>query len=119
MVAAIANSRLAKLDRVELVLESPFSYDGISPVRMRVKKRGGRFDVSDEGGAVAAAGVDPARLVFPEQITVDRKSVNVTRRGVVWLPGFARSCDQWLAELPELVAQGSITLYDALLALDD
>jgi hypothetical protein len=44
--------------------------------------------------------------------------VNVTRQGVVWLPGFARSSDQWLARLPELVAKGSLALYDALLELD-
>lgn len=119
MAAATGISHLAMLDRGQLILEPDMSYDGISSVRIHVEKRGSRFDVSDDGGAVAAAGVDPAGLVFPEEITVDRYSVNVTRRGVVWLPGFARSSDQWLDRLPGLVARGSLALYDALLALDD
>jgi hypothetical protein len=90
-----------------------------TPAEPRARKREGRFDFSDDGGAIAAAGVDPASLVFPDRIAIEECSVNVTRQGVVWLPAFARSSDQWLAKLPELVAKGSLALYDALLELDD
>ena len=48
-----------------------------------------------------------------------KHSVNVSRQGVVWLPGFARSEDEWLAQLPGLVADGSLALYEALLELED
>ena len=113
-------SPLTELAHGQLVLETAMTYDGITPVRIQAKKSEGRFDFSDDGGAVAAACVDPASVAFPDRIDVDEHhSVNVTRQGVVWLPGFARSSDQWLAKLPELVASGSLALYEALLELDD
>jgi hypothetical protein len=110
---------ISKLARAELILDMGLSYDGITPVRIRAKRSEGRFNFSDDGGAVAAAGVDFTRLAFPDRVAIGRYSVNVTRQGVVWLPGFARSSDQWLAKLPDLVARGSIALYDALLELDE
>ena len=94
------------------------TYDGINPVRVRVLERDGRYEFSDEGGALAAAGVDPGELVFPDQIPLGRYSVNVSGRGVVSLPGFSRSSDEWLGKLPSLVAEGSVVLYEALLDLD-
>lgn len=112
-------SQLATVARGEVILDTAMSYDGIAAVRVRARKTDGKVDFSDDGGAVAAAGVDPDGLVFPDRIAIADCSVNVTRRGVVWLPGFARSSDEWLAKLPELVAQGSLALYDALLELDD
>lgn len=111
-------SELAKVARGEVILETALSYDGITPVRVRAGKSEGRFEFSDEGGAVDAAGVDPEDLVFPDRIAIGECEVNVTRRGVVWLPGFARSSDEWLAKLPDLVARGSLALYDGLLELD-
>ena len=118
-MASTEISRLARLERGELILETELTYDGITPVRIRVTKREGRFDFSDEGGAVAAAGVDPQRLDLPDRIEIGRNSVNVSRQGVVWLPGFARSEQEWLAKLPSLVADGSLALYEALLELED
>jgi hypothetical protein len=94
------------------------TYDGITPVRVRVTERDGRFEFSDDGGAVAAAGVDAEALVFPDQIPLGRYSVNVSSRGIVSVPGYARSSDDWLAKLPALVVEGSVVLYEALLELD-
>jgi hypothetical protein len=112
-------SQFRELLRGEVILGSGMSYDGITPVRVRARKSEGRFDFSDDGGAVAAAGVDPAGLVFPARVAIEECSVNVTQQGVVWLPGFARSSDEWVARLPALVAKSSLALYDALLELDD
>ena len=112
-------SRLARLERGDLILETELTYDGITPVRIHATKREGRFDFSDEGGAVAAASVDPERLDFPDRIEIGSNSANVSRQGVVWLPGFARSEPEWLAKLPGLVADGSLALYEALLELED
>ena len=111
-------SSLRKLERRQLVLDTGLTYDGITPVCISATKREGRFGFSDEGGAVAAAGVDVEQLRFPESIAVGEYSVNVSKHGVVSLLGFARSSDHWLSKLPELVAEGSLALYDALLELE-
>jgi hypothetical protein len=95
------------------------TYDGIRPVRVRVTEREGRYEFSDDGGAVAAAGVDADELLFPCRIELGRYQVNVSSRGVVSLPGFARSSEAWLAKLPSLVAAGSVVLYEALLELEN
>jgi hypothetical protein len=116
---AIDISSFRKVERGEFVLDTGLTYDGITPVRISATKREGRLRFSDEGGAVAAAGVDGKQLRFPEWIAVGTYSANVSRHGVVSLPGFARSSDRWLSKLPELVAEGSLALYEALLALED
>ena len=110
---------LRKLGRAQLILDTGLTYDGITPVRIRATKREGRFEFSDEGGAIAASGVDAEQIRFPESIALGRYSANVSRQGVVSLPGFARSSDQWLSRLPALVAEGSLALYAALLDLED
>ncbi len=112
-------SSLRNVERGELILDTGLTYDGITPVRIRATKRDGRLEFSDDGGAVSAAAVDVRRLSFPESIAMGEYSTNVSRHGVVWLPGFAHSDDGWLAKLPELVAAGSVALYEALLELDD
>jgi hypothetical protein len=112
-------SGLKKLVRAKLVLGTGLTYDGITPVRIHATKREGRFEFSDDGGAVAAAGVEGKPLTFPDSIAMGEYAVNVNRQGVVSLPGFAHSSDQWLAKLPELVAEGSLVLYEGLLELDE
>ena len=112
-------SSLRNVERGEVMLDTGLTYDGITPVRIRATKRDGRLEFSDDGGAVSAAAVDVRRLSFPESIAMGEYSTNVSRHGVVWLPGFARSDDGWLTKLPELVAAGSVALYEALLELDD
>jgi hypothetical protein len=119
LMASTEISRLTSLERGEVVLEKELTYDGVTPVRIRATKREGRFDFSDEGGAVAAAGLDPHGLDFPDRIEIGNHSVNVSRQGIVWLPGFARSEHEWLAQLAGLVADGSVALYEALLELED
>jgi hypothetical protein len=97
------------------ILDTGLTYDGIAPVRVHVTKREGRYEFSDGGGAVAAAGVRASELRFDNRIAVGAYEVNVSRSGVVSLPGFASSGDAWLAKLPELVAEASVILYEALL----
>ncbi len=109
---------LEDVERGETVLDSGLTYDGITPVLVHVTRREGRFEFSDGGGAVAAAGVRPSQLRFDDRIVMGDYSVNVSRKGVVFLPGFASSKAGWLAKLPELVAEGSVVLYEALLELD-
>jgi hypothetical protein len=109
---------LAALERGELTIEGSITYDGLSPVRVRVGKRDRRYTVSDDGAAVSAAGIDTRRLALPEQIRLGEHSVNVSGRGVVWLPAVAPS-EEWLTRLCGLVEQGSVALYEQLLELDE
>jgi hypothetical protein len=111
---------LLGVERGEVLIDSGLTYDGITPVRVRVTKREGRYEVSDDGGAVAAAGVDRGWLAFGEQISVGEYCANVSRQGVVFLPGgFDRRGEEWISKLPGIVAEASCILYEALLELDE
>ena len=112
-------STLKKVQRGEVILKTDLAYDGITPVYVRVTKREGRFEFSDDGGAVVAAGTGERKFTFPGSIALGDRSVNVSREGVVWLPAFGRSSSQWLDKLPALVVEGSLALYGALLELED
>jgi hypothetical protein len=85
---------------------------------VHVKRREGRYEFSDGGGAVAAAGVRPSELRFDDRIELGEYGVNVSRMGVVFLPGFSSSSPEWLAKLPDLVAEGSVVLYETLLEVE-
>jgi len=113
-------STLFGVERGEAVIDSGLTYDGITPVSIRVTKREDRYEVSDDGGAVAAAGVDRGWLAFGERITVGEYCANVSRQGVVFLPaGFDRRGEEWISKLPGIVAEASCVLYEALLELDE
>ena len=118
MIAADVSS-LFDLERGELVIDSGLTYDGITPVRVRVTKREGRYEASDDGGAVAAAGATRGWLAFGSRIDLGRYCANVSRKGVVWLPGVERRDREWIPELPKIVAEASVVLYEALLELDE
>jgi hypothetical protein len=107
------------VERGELTVDTGLTYDGITPVRVRVTKREGRYEFSDDGAAVAAAGVDRGWLAFGGWLAVGEYCVNVSRQGVISLPGFERRGPEWLAKLPGLVAEGSLAFYEALLELDE
>jgi hypothetical protein len=106
---------LARLERGELVLDSGLTYDGDIPVRIHVKKRDRRLELSDGGGAMAAAGADPRELDLPDHIAFGDYSVNLSRKGVVFLSAWTSSSERWLETIRELVAEGSLALYEALL----
>ncbi len=112
-------SALFGVERGEVVVDTGLTYDGITPVRVRVTKREGRYEVSDDGGAVAAAGVERGWLEFGDRITVGEYCANVSRQGVVSLPAVDRRNGEWVAKLPGLVAEASCALYEALLELDE
>jgi len=99
------------------VTVSSLTYDGLTPVSVRVTCRERRYTVSDDGAAVRAAGVQAGRLAFPDHIDFGDRSVNVSRQGVVWLPAIAPS-DERLATICRLVERGSLALYEQLLELE-
>ena len=96
---------------------SSLTYDGLTPVSVRVTRRERRYTVSDDGAAVRAAGVQAGRLAFPDHIDFGDRSVNVSRQGVVWLPAVAPS-DERLATICRLVERGSLALYEQLLEVE-
>lgn len=110
---------LMALERGEHVFETGLTYDGLTSLRIRVVKRGGCLEFSDDGGAVSAACLDHTRFAFDDEIVMGDYSVNVSRAGVVSLPARTTAEDGWLELLPGLVADGSLTLYESLLALED
>jgi hypothetical protein len=109
---------LRQVERGEVVLDTGRTYDGTRPIIVRITKREGRWNVTDAGGAVAAAGSVGQRVKLPGSIDLGDCAVNVSRHGEVWLPGFARSSGEWLNKLPRLVAEGSLALFSLLLELE-
>ena len=103
--------------RAERLVDTGLNYDGVRPVRVHVSKREARYRLSDGGAAVDAAG-GVGDVAYPEQLTVGRQVVNVSRQGVVWLPAVTPT-DEWLITVCDLVAKGSVALYEHLLDLDD
>ena len=106
-------------ERGDAVLDSGLTYDGIARVTVHVTQRGNRYRFSDGGGAVEAAGVTLRRRALPDRIRLGERSVNVSGWGVVWLPAVESAGEEWLAEVPRLVAEGSVALYERLLDASD
>jgi hypothetical protein len=90
------------------------TYDGAEPVLIRVRKRGRRVDISDDGAAVRRAGVGDWRETAER--TVELEGFNVNRAGVVFVP-VVEGRD--IADLAERLAATSLAVYGELLALED
>jgi hypothetical protein len=103
------------LQRDEIVLETGLSYVEGEPVRVRVRKRGRRYELRDDGRAVELAG---GRRGWRESAAaaVDDFDLNLTQTGVVFVPAVEGGVDRdWLARR---VAEASLAVYDALLELE-
>jgi hypothetical protein len=105
-------------ERGEVLLDSGLAYGGDQQVRILVRKRQGRYLFSDEGAAVAAAGRPHGWLEVARRV-VDDHSLNVNRRGCVFVPAVVAREAAWLQSLVVRVAETSVALYSALLELDD
>jgi hypothetical protein len=109
--AALEAARRGWGDHGEATLDTGALYAPRRPVRVRVRKRGRRYDLDDAGGAVEAAGRPPDRLAIAERVAAAH-DLNVNREGVVFVPAFE---GRDLARLADRVAETSLALYDALL----
>lgn len=88
-------------------------YRAGAPVAVTRRTRGIRIDLDDGGRAVALAG-RPAGWMQAAERAVEVEGMNVNRRGVVFVQGFAgRDRDR----LERKVAAASLAVYDALLEL--
>jgi hypothetical protein len=83
-------------------------------VRVHVRKRGIRIDISDDRAAVRRADVDSWRETAER--TVDLDGFNVNRAGVVFVP-VVEGRD--IVSLAERLAATSLAVYGELLAQED
>lgn len=97
-----------------MVLDSGLTYDGSEPVRVHVRKRGIRIDITDDGAAVRKAGVDSWRDTAERTVELD--GFNVNRTGVVFVP-VVEGRD--VGSLAERLASTSLAVYGELLAQED
>jgi hypothetical protein len=112
--AALEAARGGWGEHGEALLDTGARYAPGRPVRVRVRKRGRRYDLDDAGGAVEAAGRPSHRLAVAERVAAAH-DLNVNREGVVFVPAFE---GRDLARLADRVAETSLALYDALLDED-
>ena len=115
MHAELDALRAASGDHDEVTLNTGLSYRPGHPVRIRVRKRGSRFDVTDGATAVNLAGRPDGWLATAFD-TAARTGMNVNRRGVVFVTGFER---RDLADLVLRLAECSRLVYVSLLESAD
>jgi hypothetical protein len=84
-------------------------------VRIEVRKRGGRYDLTDGAAAVNLAG-RPGGWLAVASDTVAELGMNVNRRGVVFVTGFER---RDLADLAIRLAECSRLVFVSLLESAD
>ena len=98
-----------------VVLDTGVSYLSGRPVRIRVRKRDGRYDMSDDAAAVTLAGRPPGWLTTMTHAVAERR-MNVNRRGVIFVTGFE---GRDLASLARRLAECSRLTYLTLLETSD
>ena len=79
--------RASSGDDDEVTLNTGLSYLAGHPVRIRVRKRGSRYDITDGASAVDLAGRPDGWLATASD-TAARTGMNVNRRGVAFVTGF-------------------------------
>ncbi len=115
--AAFAAARVEWGERGEVELDSGLRYGGETPVLVHASKRDRRYSFSDRGAAMEAAGSPRGWRETADRVEGEY-DVNVSRRGVVFLPAVERTGSAWLASLPRRIAEASVAFYGALLELD-
>ena len=104
---------LAAEEGGEAAVEPGPSYRDGAPVRVRIRKRGRRYDLDDDGAAVLLAGRPPGWFAAAAAV-VAADALNVNRRGVVFVPAVE---GRDLVTLAARVAATSARLYGELLDL--
>jgi hypothetical protein len=121
--AAVAVDGLTGIDELARALEDSdgvtldagVAYTGDEPVRVRVRKRSHRYDMTDEGAAVRLAGTPPGWHDVAERVVAER-GFNVNRAGVVFVQGVE---GRDLTALARGLADSSVAVFAALLDLSE
>jgi hypothetical protein len=98
----------------ESVLDTGLTYGDGKPVRIRVRKRGHRYDIDDDGAAWSKAGASGRTALEAAERVVAADGFNVNRRGVVFVPAVE---GRDIARLAERLAECSLAVYAELLEL--
>jgi hypothetical protein len=98
----------------ERVVEPGPAYGDGEPVRIRIRKRGRRYDIDDDGTAWAKAGASGRQALEAAEHVVAEDGFNVNRSGVVFVPAVeGRDIDGLASRL----ADCSLDVYAELLEL--
>jgi hypothetical protein len=103
-------------ERAETVLETGLEYREGEPVRVRLRKRGRRFELRDDGRAVELAGCPEGWRELAVQLVERELWLNVSRDGIVFVQAVEGGLH--LSRLAERVAEASLALYQELLDLE-
>jgi hypothetical protein len=98
----------------ERVVEPGPAYGDGEPVRIRIRKRGHRYDIGDDGAAWSKAGASGRAALEAAARVVAEEGFNVNRRGVVFVPAVE---GRDIARLAERLADCSLAVYAELLEL--
>jgi hypothetical protein len=101
--------------REELIREPGPEYRPGEPVRVHLVHRERRTTVSDAGAAIEAAGRSPGWREVAERLEREL-NVNISRRGVVWLPVVPAGPGE--AAIVDRIARASARFYNDLLDLE-
>ena len=109
---------LARREHAEVWLDSGLAYADGAPVRISLRKRGFRYDLSDTGAALRKAGVE--RLSRREREAAERaaatEGMNVSGLGAVFVSSVE---GRDLADLAFRLADASRAVHEALVELPD
>jgi hypothetical protein len=98
-----------------VTLDAGVAYTGDEPVRVHVRKRSHRYDMTDEGAAVRLAGKPPGWHDVAERVVAER-GFNVNSAGVVFVQGVE---GRDLTALARGLADSSVAVFAALLDLSE
>jgi len=102
-------------EREETERETGLHYRSDQPVCVTIVRRRRRLFVNDRGAALRHAGMPPGWRTVASRIEREL-DVNVTRRGVVWLP--VVTAGPGLEEIVGRIAEASLALYQDVLELE-
>jgi hypothetical protein len=113
--AAIAEASETWGERGEARIATGLRFGDGEEVEILVRKRGRRYDLSDEGAAVRKAGVEGSDWLEVAERLVAAQGMNVNRNGVVFVPAVE---GRDLASLAVRLAETALAVYDELLGLE-
>lgn len=110
---------LATLDEdSQTTVDTGLNYRAGEPVLVQVRRRGHRYDISDDGTAVALAGKPDDWLHETERL-VAVEGFNTNRRGVIFVPAVeGRDIASLTLRLASTSRTVYLTLLDAAAAVD-
>ena len=116
--AQIDAAGLARREHAELWLDSGLTYADGAPVRITLRKRAFRYDLSDSGAAVRKAGIDrlSRRQREAAALAAASEGMNVSGLGAVFVPAVE---GRDIADLAFRLADASRAVHEVLVELAD